>query len=69
MSDQTKLYKIDDSDNPGIARVKILSKGKRFMGKQLFKIEVVEIVRPSTFAGCRVGSKKTVVETLLMDDK
>lgn len=62
-----KFYRIDDSDNPGVAKVEILSKGKVFMGKQLFKIKIVEIVKASTFAKCKVGAKKTVIETLLSD--
>lgn len=62
-----KFYRIDDSNNPGIAKIEILSKGKTFMGKQLFKIKIVEIIKPSTFAKCKVGAKRTVVETLLSD--
>lgn len=60
-----KFYRIDDSSNPGIAKVEILSRGKTFMGKQLLKIRVVEILKASTFARCRIGAEKTVIETLL----
>jgi len=56
------LCKIDDSDKPGIARVEIIGRGKMFMGKRRLQIRIVEIVNPSTFIKCKVGSIKTVVE-------
>lgn len=61
------FYKLDDSDNPGYAKVEILSKAKPFMGKQMYKIQITEIVKPSTFIKCKVGAKRTVVETLLSE--
>lgn len=63
-----KLYKIDGNDhNQGIAKVEILKELNPFMGKRLFRVQIVEIITPSEFVKCRVGAKRDVVETLLMD--
>ena len=61
-----KYYKIDDSANPGYARVEIISSPKQFKG-QVYNIRILEIVKPSTFVKCKVGSKKTVNKSLLCD--
>lgn len=63
-----KLYKIDDNeDNQGIAKVEVVKSLKGFMGKKRFRIQIVEIINPSDFVKCKVGAKKDVVESLLMD--
>ena len=61
-----KYYNIDDSENKGIAKVEVLSTGKP-IAKGLFmcKIQIVEIVKPSTFIKCKVGAKKSVINKML----
>lgn len=61
-----KYYKIDDSDNPGYARVEIVSTPKQFKGA-VHNIKILEIVKPSSFVKCKVGAKKTVNNSLLSD--
>lgn len=60
-----KYYKIDDSDNPGIAKVEVTSVDRKFLG--VFNIKILEIVRPSEFASCKIGQKRKVIGRLLFD--
>lgn len=56
----TKLFKLEDSENPGIVRVEVL-KAEEWISK----VKVVEIVKKSEFRRCKVGQKLTVANRLL----
>ena len=69
MTTTTALFQLDDSDNPGQARVKILQKlitsqaraVKAVTGYDLYRVEVLEVTKPSTFASNpRPGQKQSV---------
>ena len=63
-----KYYNIDDSENKGIAKVEVLSTSKPITkGVFMCKIQIVEIIKPSTFIKCKVGSKKSVINRMLRD--
>jgi len=59
-----KLFNLDDSETPGIVKVKILSKNKKM---PVCRVEVVEIIRPSNFRKSKIGNKYTVANRLLRD--
>ena len=69
METTTALFKLDDSDNPGQARVKVLQKMvtseakavKAMTGFDLYRVEVLEVTKPSTFASNpKPGQKQSV---------
>lgn len=64
MSSDEIYYKIDDSNDPGYARVEIIGTPKQYKGA-VHKIRILEIIKPSSFMRCKVGSIKTVNNTLL----
>ena len=66
---KTALFKLDDSDNPGQAEVKVLQKlstaeakaVKAVTGHDLYRVEVVAVTKPSTFAANpKPGQKQSV---------
>jgi len=61
-----KLFNLDDSNNPGIVKVKILTKNKKM---PVCRVEVVEIIEPSKLRKSKIGSKYTVANKLLRDVK
>ena len=69
MATRTAMFKLDDSDNPGQARVKVLQKlsttearaVKAMTGHDVYRIEVLEVTQPSTFAANpKPGQKRSV---------
>ena len=63
------LFNLDDSGNPGQARVKLLQKldsaqarsVKAFTGHDIYRVEVLEVTKPSTFAANpKPGQKRSV---------
>jgi hypothetical protein len=63
-----KYFKLDDSENPGYARVKILSQNKKMLPAKVYRVEVIEITKPSLIRGCKVGQKLTVNGILLHEE-
>jgi len=61
-----KFFNLDDSSNPGIVKVKVLSQSKKM---PVSKVEVVEIIKPSKLRKSKIGSKYTVANRLLRDVK
>ena len=61
-----KFFNLDDSSNPGIVKVKIISKNKKM---PVCRVEVVEIIKPSKLRKSKIGSKYTVANKLLRDVK
>ena len=64
---QQAIFKLDDSDEPGLAKVNILGRTtKRFKGRdvELVNVEVVEVVRPS-FRKIKVGQRLAINAGLL----
>ena len=60
-----RIFKVDDSSNPGLAKVKILKRTRVILGKAVFSVEVLEVIRPSTSRKLKVGQKLEVSEKLL----
>jgi hypothetical protein len=58
---QTATFKLDDTPTPGFAKVKLLGQTK-VMGIQGWRVEVIEIIRPSQFRKLKVGRKLVVAE-------
>lgn len=59
------VFKLDDSQTPGFARVRIMGQASVMLkGAQhaLWRVEVVEIIRPSTIRRVRPGQKLNVSE-------
>lgn len=65
MQRETRIFKLDDSADPGLARVEVLSSG-RMAGT--WKVRIVKILKPS-FAACRVGETRLVAARLLSPDE
>ena len=69
MATKIALFKLDDSDNPGQARVKVLQMlstaqaraVKAMTGYDLYHVEVLEVTKPSTFAANPKPGKKLSV--------
>ena len=59
-----KLFNLDDSENPGIVKVRVISTSNKM---PVSEVEVVEIIRPSTFRKTKIGSKYTVSNRLLSE--
>jgi hypothetical protein len=68
----TALFKLDDTDDPGLARVRILSEDTELahlLPWKVWKVEVLEVVRPSTArmkSQVKIGSRKKVAEKHLI---
>ena len=69
MTTKTALFKLDDSSNPGQARVRVIKRlntgearaTKAVTGYDLYRVEVLEVTKPSSFAANpRPGQKRTV---------
>lgn len=71
VSTTTALFRLDDTEDPGLARVRVLSKSatseahivKALTGHDIYKCEVIEIVKPSTASvssPAKPGQKKTI---------
>ncbi len=69
MAIQNALFKLDDGDNPGWAKVKVLQKLdtaqaraiKAVTGYDLYRVEVLGVEKPSTFASNPKPGKKLSV--------
>jgi hypothetical protein len=68
----TALFKLDDTDAPGLARVRLLSENTQLahlLPWKVWKVEVLEVVKPSTArmkSQVRVGARKEVAEKHLI---
>lgn len=62
------LFRLDDSADPGLAKVEILGQPHRFRGRHIYRIKIVEIVKPSKLhdVSYRIGQVRTVAESLLI---
>lgn len=67
----TALFKLDDTADPGLARVRVLRKlataqaetVKALTGHDIYQCQVMEIVKPSAASvssGAKPGQKKTI---------
>lgn len=71
-SGSTALFKLDDTDNPGLARVKLLRENSQLSNVlpwKVWKAEVLEIVKPSTAnmkSRVKVGKRMDVGEKNLL---
>ncbi|MCI0557015.1 MAG: hypothetical protein MN733_00855 [Nitrososphaera sp.] len=59
------IFWLDDSDDPGYALVEIIKPTQRSIMGQLYRIHILEILKPS-FNKVKVGSTREVVEKLLV---
>lgn len=57
---QTARFRLDDTDNPGWAKVRILKQVKGVVGLPTYEVEVLEVIKPSCARTPRRGSKLTV---------
>jgi hypothetical protein len=48
-------YKLDGTDNPGSAKVKLLKPTFKILGFQCWRVEVIAMVKPSQFQRLKVG--------------
>jgi hypothetical protein len=68
----TALFKLDDTDDPGLARVRILSEDTQLahvLPWKVWKVEVLEVVKPSTArmkSQVKIGTRKEVAEKHLI---
>jgi hypothetical protein len=68
----TALFKLDDTDDPGLARVRLLSEDTELahlLPWKVWKVEVLEVVKPSTSrmkSQVKIGSGKKVAEKHLI---
>ena len=66
------LFKIDDTDDPGLARVKLLSENSKLSNLlpwKVWKVEVLEVVKPSKAdmkSLANIGTRKDVGEKHLI---
>jgi hypothetical protein len=63
--EKTAIYRFDDTEMPGLARVKLLKHTRTLLGFKVWQVEVVEIVRPSIAtmkSSTKVGQRKEVSE-------
>ena len=71
MTTRTAVYRLDDSDNPGEAIVKVIKQlvtaqaqaVKTFTGHDTYQVECVEVTKPSTFAANPKPGKRQNVST------
>ena len=68
----TALFKVDDTDDPGLVRVRLLSENTKLSGVlpwKVWKVEMLEVVKPSTAemkSAARIGTRKDVGEKHLI---
>ena len=68
----TALFKLDDTDDPGLARVRLLSEDTQLaqvLPWKVWKVEVLEVVKPSTArmkSQVKIGTRKEVAEKHLI---
>jgi hypothetical protein len=68
----TALFKMDDTDDPGLARVRLLSLNSelsRLAPWNIWKVVVLEVVKPSTArmkSQVKVGGRKQVADKHLI---
>lgn len=61
---ETVLFRLDDTANPGLAKVKLIKKNERLSAAlpwDIWQVEAIEIVKPSTAkikSSLKVGGKK-----------
>lgn len=56
-------FNFDDGEPPGLARIRIVKPTRLFVTGQLYQIEIIGIIRPSSWKKPpRLGSKREVVE-------
>jgi hypothetical protein len=61
----TPFFKLDDSNNPGYARVLLKKIKFKILGYPCWQAKVTEIVKPSNLHNVKVGTTLTVSEKLL----
>ena len=68
----TALFKVDDTDDPGLVRVRLLSENVRLsklLPWKIWKVEMLEVVKPSTAemkSAAGIGTRKDVGEKHLI---
>ena len=68
----TALFKLDDTDDSGLARVRLLSENtqlSKLLSWKVWKVEVLEVVKPSTArmkSPVKIGTRKEVAEKHLI---
>ena len=66
---EEKYFRLDDSAEPGWAKVQLLKKrGVNPWGETLWRVQVIEVVRPSTERRVRVGQKINCADLYLGDE-
>jgi hypothetical protein len=63
----TPLFKLDDSDNPGYARVQLLKPKFQMLGYQCWQAKITEIIKPSDLIKYKVGTQHVISERWLSD--
>jgi hypothetical protein len=71
---RTAIYKLDDSPEPGLARVRVLGETSvAFKGEErtLYRIQVLDIIRPSSLSDgrVRVGQRRNVSGDHLTEER
>jgi hypothetical protein len=64
-TNDTPFFKLDDSTDPGYARVQLKKPKFKILGYQCWQAKVTEITKPSSFHNVKVGTTLTVSEKLL----
>jgi hypothetical protein len=59
-------FKLDDSTDPGWAKVEILKELKPIL-QPIYKVRIVEITQKSTLRKCRIGQTLSVAKTHLYE--
>jgi hypothetical protein len=68
----TALFKLDDTADPGLARVRLLSENtqpSQVLPWKVWKVEVLEVVKPSTASmrsRVKIGARKDIGEKHLI---
>ncbi len=62
-------YTLDDSDNPGIAKIELIKPKFKMLGYTCWNVKVIEVIKRSTFAGNpKVGKTETISERWFRKD-
>lgn len=65
---QIARFRLDDTDDPGWARVRILEQVPGILGLPTYRVEVVDVIKPGCSRSPRRGSKLTVAAVDLAGD-
>lgn len=65
MPKSTAIFRLDDSETPGLARVELLKERPSIGNCRIWRVRVLDIVKPSAIRRCKVGQTLDVADALL----